>query len=86
MTRPGSPALQLAHLTARIAAAARVLHTSVVNRSMRAVAHRLITTFVTSGRPIGNADAATRDTLSMHQATLLVSCPRPFQRREGAFA
>jgi hypothetical protein len=86
MTRPGSLALQLGHFTARIAAAARVLHTSVVNRSMRVVAHRLITTFLTSGLPIGNAGAATGDTLSMHQGPLLVSCPRPFQRREGAFA
>jgi hypothetical protein len=53
---------------------------------MRVAAHRLITTSVSSCLPIGNAGGATGHTLSVHQGTLLVSCPRPFQRREGAFA
>ncbi len=50
------------------------------------MAHRAITTFVTFGLPTSNAGIGTADTLGVHQGTLLVSCPRPFQRREGAFA
>jgi hypothetical protein len=36
--------------------------------------------------PISHAGGATGDTLCALQGALLVSCPRPFQRREGAFA
>jgi hypothetical protein len=36
--------------------------------------------------PISHAGGATGDTLYARQGALLVSCPRPFQRHEGAFA
>jgi hypothetical protein len=36
--------------------------------------------------PISHAGGATADTLCGRHEDLLVSCPRPFQRREGALA